>query len=97
MSCIKSGCCVFKDDVIDIMEKVKHAEVIVYAMPIYYYVMCGQMNTLLDRLNPLYASEYAFRDIYMILTAAEDEKAYKMAFKVGRIVLKRAYMLGKNL
>ena len=31
------------------------------------------MKTLLDRLNPLYDSDYRFRDIYMIATAAEDE------------------------
>lgn len=73
LSCIKSGSCVLKDDVKDIMEKVKQAEVIIFATPIYYYEMCGQMKTLLDRLNPLYASEYAFRDIYMIASAAEDE------------------------
>ena len=29
------------------MAKVKDAEVIVYATPIYYYEMCGQMKTLL--------------------------------------------------
>ena len=29
--------------------------------------------SLLDRLNPLYDSDYRFRDIYMIATAAEDE------------------------
>jgi len=43
--------------------------------------MNGQMKTLLDRLNPLYSSDYKFRDIYMIATAADDsqsafEKAY---------------------
>lgn len=69
------GCCVLKDDVADIMEKVKEAEIIVYATPIYYYEMCGQMKTLLDRLNPLYNSDYAFRDIYMIATAVEDEES----------------------
>lgn len=31
------------------------------------------MKTLLDRLNPLYASDYAFREIYLIATAAENE------------------------
>ena len=56
------------------MAKVKNAEVIVYATPIYYYEMCGQMKTLLDRLNPLYGTDYKFRDIYMIATAAEDEE-----------------------
>lgn len=33
--CMKSGCCVLKDDVADIMEKVKETEVIVYATSIY--------------------------------------------------------------
>lgn len=75
LTCQKTGVCVIKDDVADIMEKVKNAEVIVYATPIYYYEMCGQMKTLLDRLNPLYSSDYAFRDIYMIATAAEDGKS----------------------
>ena len=45
--------------------KEKNAEVIVYATPIYYYEMCGQMKTLLDRLNPLYSADYLFRDIWL--------------------------------
>ena len=40
LSCIKSGHCVLKDDVADIMERVRQAEVIIYATPIYYYEMC---------------------------------------------------------
>lgn len=81
LSCQKTGKCVLKDDVADIMAKVKEAEVIVYATPIYYYEMCGQMKTLLDRLNPLYSGDYNFRDIYLIATAADDvdatfDKAY---------------------
>ena len=81
LSCQKTGMCVLKDDVADIMAKVKEAEVIVYAMPIYYYEMCGQMKTLLDRLNPLYSTDYSFKDIYMIATAAEnDESAFEKAY-----------------
>ena len=67
LSCQTKGSCVLQDDVAEIMAKVKDAEVIVYATPIYYYEMAGQMKTLLDRLNPLYSSDYAFRDIYMIV------------------------------
>ena len=74
LSCQRTGCCVLKDDVPGIMAKVKAAEVIVFATPIYYYEMSGQLKTLLDRLNPLYAADYAFREIYMIATAAEDEE-----------------------
>ena len=81
LSCQKTNKCVLKDDVADIMAKVKEAEVIAYATPIYYYEMSGQMKTLLDRLNPLYSGDYNFRDIYMIATAADDgdatfDKAY---------------------
>lgn len=74
LSCQNTGSCVLTDDVADIMSKVKEAEVIVYATPIYYYEMCGQMKTLLDRLNPIFSADYSFRDIYMIATAAEDEE-----------------------
>ena len=75
LTCLRQGSCVLKDDVAGIMAKVKEAEVIVYATPIYYYEMSGQMKTLLDRLNPLYSADYKFREIYMIATAAEDEES----------------------
>ena len=75
LSCQRTGSCVLKDDVPGIMDRVKAAEVIVFATPIYYYEMSGQLKTLLDRLNPLYAADYAFREIYMIATAAEDGEA----------------------
>nr|WP_090243183.1 flavodoxin family protein [Eubacterium barkeri] len=74
LACQSKGNCVIKDDVAEIIEKVKEAESIVFATPIYYYEMSGQMKTLLDRLNPLYPTDYAFRNIYMIATAAEGEE-----------------------
>lgn len=64
--------CVIKDDAIEIAEKMKEADVIVFATPIYYYEMCGQMKTVLDRANSLFSSAYAFRDIYFLSSAAED-------------------------
>ena len=81
LSCQSKGVCVLKDDVAEIMEKVLAAEVIVYATPIYYYEMSGQLKTLLDRMNPMYPMNYAFRDIYMIATAAENEgSAFEKAY-----------------
>ena len=35
--------------------------------------MSGQLKTLLDRLNPLFPSDYAFTDVYLLTAAAEDE------------------------
>ena len=74
LSCQKTQKCVLKDDAVWIAEKVKNADTLVFATPIYYYEMSGQMKTLLDRMNPLYPSDYRFRKVYMLSTATEDEE-----------------------
>ena len=38
-------------------------------------VFSGQMMTLLDRSNPLFPSDYAFRDIYLLATAADSAES----------------------
>ncbi len=73
LACQKTQKCVQKDDAVRIAEKVKDAETLVFVTPIYYYEMSGQMKTLLDRLNPLYPTDYRFRRIYMLSVAAENE------------------------
>ena len=73
LSCQKTQKCVLKDDAVWITEKVKNADTLVFVTPIYYYEMSGQMKTLLDRMNSLYPSDYRFRKIYLLTTAAEDE------------------------
>lgn len=73
LSCVKTGKCVIKDDAPAIVGKMHDADVIVFATPIYYYEMSGQMKTLLDRANPLYGGDYHFTDIYLLTSAAEDE------------------------
>ena len=65
--------CVIRDDADEICQKALTADVLVFATPIYYYEMSGQLKTLLDRLNPLFPSDYAFRDIYLMTSAAEAE------------------------
>ena len=64
--------CVIRDDADEICQKACNADVLVFATPIYYYEMSGQLKTLLDRLNPLFPSDYKFRDIYLLSSAAED-------------------------
>ena len=50
----------------------KISDVIVWATPIYYYEMSGQMKTMIDRGNPLFGSNYSFKDIYLIAAAADS-------------------------
>jgi len=72
LACQRTMKCVIKDDVAEILEKVKAADTVVFATPIYYYELSGQLKTLLDRLNPIYPQEYCFRDIYLMTTSAEE-------------------------
>ncbi len=65
--------CVIRDDADEICREALTADVLVFATPIYYYEMSGQLKTLLDRLNPLFPSDYAFTDVYLMTSAAEDE------------------------
>lgn len=74
LSCQKTRKCVIKDDAPAIVGKMHDAEVLVFATPIYYYEMSGQLKTLLDRANPLFGSDYRFKDVYMLTSAADDDK-----------------------
>ncbi len=75
LACLKPHRCVIHDDADAIAQKMRRADVLVFATPIYYYEMCGQMKTMLDRANPLYGSDYAFRDVYLLATATEKEES----------------------
>lgn len=73
LSCQKTQRCVIHDDVEAILPKMRAADAIAFATPVYFYDMCGQMKTLLDRSNPLFPSDYTFRDIYLLASAADGE------------------------
>ena len=75
LACQRTMKCVIKDDVNEILEKIKSADTVVFVTPIYYYELSGQLKTLLDRLNPLYPQEYSFRDVYLMTTSAEEGDA----------------------
>ena len=80
LACQQTGNCVIKDDVTKIMNNVIDSDIVVWATPIYYYEMSGQMKVLIDRLNPMFSKNYKFRDVYFLATAAEDgEHVYEKA------------------
>lgn len=82
LACQKTMRCVIHDAAESILDQMRGADVVVFATPIYFYEMSGQMKTLLDRTNPLFPAEYAFRDVYLLATAADgDESAMDGAVK----------------
>lgn len=75
LTCQQTGRCVMRDDADAIAQKMLNADVIAFATPIYFYEMSGQMKTMLDRSNPLFPTDYAFRDIYLLAAAADGEES----------------------
>jgi len=73
LACVSTHRCVITgDDAPAITARMHDADIVVWATPIYYYEMSGQMKTMLDRSNPLFGGDYRFTDIYMLTSAAED-------------------------
>ena len=72
LACLKLGHCVIDDDAVEIAARMHDADVLVFATPVYYYSVSGQLKTMLDRANPLFDSDYAFTKAYLLATAAED-------------------------
>ena len=70
--CNKTGMCVQKDDMAEILGKMVAADVIVLATPVYFYSMCGQLKTMIDRTVPRY-TEMKNKEFYFIVTAADTE------------------------
>jgi multimeric flavodoxin WrbA len=65
--------CVQKDDMAEILKKMIAADVIVMATPVYFYTMCGQMKTLIDRTCSRY-TEIRNKNFYFIVAAADKRK-----------------------
>ena len=65
--------CSQKDDMADILEQMINSDVIVFATPVYFYTMCGQMKTFIDRCCSRY-THILNKKFYYILTAADDNK-----------------------
>jgi multimeric flavodoxin WrbA/putative sterol carrier protein len=47
------GVCIFKDDMPELLEKVRSCDIMVYATPLYYYNMTSLLKAFQDRLLPL--------------------------------------------
>ena len=67
--------CVLNDSMNSLYSDIQSADALVFATPIYYYEMSGQLKTFLDRLNPLFPRENNFKDVYLLASAADSEES----------------------
>jgi len=68
--CAKTGKCSQKDDMPEILDAMQAADVIVLATPVYFYTMCAQMKTVIDRTVARYTA-LKDKELYFIVTAEE--------------------------
>lgn len=66
------GKCAFNDDMGEILEKIIACDVLVLATPVYFYSMCAQLKTVIDRCVAKW-TKIANKDLYYIMTAAESD------------------------
>ena len=71
--CERTGECVQKDDMTDILAKLLQADVIVLASPVYFYSVCSQMKQMIDRCVARW-QEFHNKEFYYIVTAADPDK-----------------------
>ena len=74
LSCQKTCKCALKDSMNSLYDDVSNSDILVFATPIYYYGISGQLKTFLDRLNPLFNRNNKFKEVYLLCTAAENEQ-----------------------
>ena len=65
--------CSQNDDMTELLDKMIKADVIVMATPVYFYTMCGQMKTFIDRCCAGY-TEMNDKEFYFIVTAADNNQ-----------------------
>lgn len=62
--------CFQKDDMPQIYEKLKAADVLVIASPVYFYGVSAQLKALIDRLHTPMRSEFKLKKLALILVGA---------------------------
>lgn len=78
-SCVKTGKCVFRDDMEKVRDMMMWADVIVLSSPVYFYTISAQLKTVIDRTVPFYTKLHD-KSVYIIVAAADpDESMLELA------------------
>lgn len=72
-ACFKTGACVQRDDMAEILAKVEEADVLVLATPTYFLTMSGQMKVFIDRLLPKWQG-LGGKEAFVIVTGHDGRR-----------------------
>ncbi len=76
-ACFRTGKCVLKDDMAEILEKMQKADVLVIATPTYFMTMNGKLKTAIDRFLPKW-QELCGHDVYFIITGHDSKRGLQL-------------------
>lgn len=76
-ACFRTGKCVLKDDMAEILEKMQAADVLVIATPTYFLTMNGKLKTAIDRFLPKW-QQLGGHDVYLIITGHDERSGLKL-------------------
>jgi len=95
--CDQAGACVIPDDMSVIYSKIKEADALIIASPIYFGTITAQLKTMIDRCNSLWVAKRKLKTVVssrklkkgaFICVAGEDRKVY---FKNARAIIRILY------
>lgn len=76
-ACFKTGKCVIKDDMAEILDKMQATDVLVIATPTYFLTMNGMLKTTIDRFLPRWQS-LGGHDVYFIITGHDSADGLRL-------------------
>lgn len=66
------GTCVQRDDMAGVLEKLREADVVVFASPIYWFDITAQEKAAIDRLYAFGGAGFPFHRVALLLDSASD-------------------------
>lgn len=73
-SCVRTGTCVYRDDMARVRDEMMAADAIVFASPVYFYTISAQIKALIDRMVPFYTDLHD-KSVYFIVAAADPDES----------------------
>lgn len=73
LACLATQKCVQQDDALAVIDKMAEADIICFATPVYFYNVCAQLKTLLDR-TCAHVARLANKQFVLLMTAEDRDK-----------------------
>ena len=86
------GTCVQKDDMADVIESLKGADMVVFASPIYWFDITAQEKAVIDRLYAFGATGFPFTKTALLLDS-HKKNAWQSALAESLLPLPRGLLI----